>query len=186
MRILYEKCDSDKDRKIKMLNSFIQKIRKYPFVILISAISIIVLTLYLYIEIRLLPKQINLDGTIQNNNIVFGITNVYTDRRFVYIEGYAYDSNSLIEYDNYISGKGMSYLINNSLFLVSKDSFIEILTTPKSLPNIIDENMLNVGYSGFISKIDKKYIENEFKIGVFINLNNSRTYRILNESFIYE
>ena len=166
-----------------MLNRVIKTITKYPFMILITVTIVIVLVLSLWIGMRLSPNRINLNNFNLNNNLKLEITNIYSKNGYVYIEGYSYDTNSLEEYINYISGSGNGYRVDNTLFIEHDNEYYSILTTPQFFSNLYDENGNTIGYSGFVSRIDIDSIGSQFRLGV---LTDEDEYIILSEYYSYE
>lgn len=166
-----------------MLNSVLDKIKKRPFTTLFFLMSLIVILLFINIQLTLLPKTILLDDYSENKDIVFEVTNIYSDKNFVIIEGYSYNIDAKQEYSNYISGKGISYKINNRIFIGANNEFKTLYTTPFNLKELYDKNMNYVGYTGFLSKVRKSEISMPFYIGVLVE---GKEYKIISESFTYE
>lgn len=166
-----------------MLNKILDKVRIYPFLVLFMTVCILLLLLTFNIFISLEPKKIDLNDYKKDVEIILVITNLYTDQEFLYIEGYAYSKKSIEEYDNYNTGKGKSYNINNTLIIGFNNEFKSIITTPNILNEIFDDEMNNIGYTGFLSKVKKSKISKPFKIGVIVN---EKDYKILDENFDYE
>lgn len=166
-----------------MINKILDKFKHYPFLTLISSICIVFLVFFFSIKLRLNATRIDINKFDRNTDIVLEIVQIYSDEKNIYIEGYSYKKGTFKEYDNYVSGKGESYIINNNLILKIEDNYLTVLTTPKYIDGIYDESMNSISYSGFISIIDKSLINEPFELGV---IHDNGEYIIIDGEFNYE
>jgi len=161
-----------------MVRGFKNKEQSIFWTIAFAMVFSFLLLIQLTITMKLKPIPIFLDDASYEPSIVFKILEIEENSKYYLLEGYAFDPQNRVQYENYVSGPGESHQINSSIFIKDENQALVFYTSPISIQGIFDEEGRSVHYAGFHAKIVKNDIPQDWDgiIGVFIENEGNLSY----------
>lgn len=122
----------------------------------------LILLLLFFLHSRYEVKKIDLDSIPDGNTIVFEISSISLTEKGYLVEGICYDTSNILEFDNWISGRGYNIYNNFSVILYDDHNAwsFETFSTYDAL--VVNETADEIDYSfyGFEVYIPVQYSGN--------------------------